>query len=367
MRIHPDKLSTFSISAHSQGKNITRVMAAALDAVDPYEAILRFLQFDGNSIEVNNQRYDLSKFKRILLIGAGKASIPMAEAVSEKLRGRISSGCVITKQSYTEFSTSLPRNIRVIEAGHPIPDMRGVQGSNEIIRLVQDAQPEDLIICVISGGGSALLSAPTPGITLGDVQCITSQLLACSATIDEINTIRKHIDQVKGGGLVAYSGFAHWITLILSDVIGDPIDRIASGPTAPDRSTFQDAFEILKSHNLLEHAPKPIIAHLQRGINGEISETIKPGHQFFENVNNLIIGNNTLAAKNALKTAKEFGFNTLLLTTSLQGEANQAGKFIASIAQQIDRDNQPLRCPACLIAGGETTVTLRGKGLEEGI
>jgi glycerate 2-kinase len=363
MKIQPEKLNSFSILTHNQGENVTRVLAAALNAVDPYEAVNHYFHFDGKKIEVKNKVYDLDDFNRIYLVGAGKASIPMAEAVIELLGARISSGCLITKQGYTQSIASLPECIHVIEASHPIPDTQGVQGTKEIIRITENALPEDLIICVISGGGSALLSAPMPGIKLDDIQLLTSQLLACSATIDEINTIRKHIDLVKGGGLVANSGSANWITLILSDVIGDPLDRIASGPTVPDVSTFQDAIEILNAHNLIDRAPQSIIAFLQRRIKGEISETIKTSHRKFELVNNLIIGNNMLAAKQALDTAQKIGFDTMLLTTFLQGEASQAGKFIASIAQEINRSNQPLHRPACLIAGGETTVTLRGKGL----
>jgi glycerate 2-kinase len=363
MKVPPNKLSTFSISHHSEGDKISRILAAALDAVDPYEAVLRFLHLDGNIFEVNHRYYDLTKIAHLYLVGAGKASLPMSDAVYQIFGDWISAGCVITKQGYSQSTALSPQKIQVIEAGHPLPDSRGVLGSLEINRLIRNAQPDDLIICVISGGGSALLTAPRLGISLEDVQLLTSQLLACGATIDEINTIRKHIDLEKGGGLVAQAGPAQWITLILSDILGDPLDRIASGPTVPDESTFQDAFDILSTYGLIDSIPGSISTLIQSGIRGEIPETLKPGNQVLSNVNNLIVANNTLAATKAIEAASQDGFNTMLLTNFLQGEASQAGKFLASIAQQIHHFNTPIQIPACLVAGGETTVTLHGNGL----
>jgi len=362
MKITPDLLRSFSSSNHPEGEKISHIMAAALNAVEPFEAVSRSLHLDGRFLIAANLTYDLSKFKRIVLVGAGKAAVPMAASVSQIFGASITSGLVITKQGYTQTDNFILQNIRILEAGHPLPDQRGVLGSHKIIQLLKSAQSEDLILCLISGGGSALMTAPMPGIQLEEVQILTSRLLACGATIDEINTIRKHIDQVKGGGLVAQAGQAHWITLILSDVIGDPLDLIASGPTAPDASTYEDAFKILKQYELLDQVPGSIISHLKQGIQTQIPETLKPGHSAFDRVNNMIVGNNYLAADAALREASSFGYHTLLLTTSLQGEASQAGKFIAAIAQQITRSNQPISRPACLILGGETTVTLHGKG-----
>lgn len=363
MRIQPDKFSTFSLSNCSEGEKICQILATALDAVDPYEAVFRHVHLNESDLEVNHQHYDLKKINRIFLVGAGKASLPMAEAVICILGKRISAGCIITKQGYAKSTASMSPLIHVIEANHPIPDFRGVNGTKEIIKLLNGTQSNDLIICVISGGGSALLTAPKVGITLQDMQQITSQLLACGASIDEINTIRKHIDQIKGGGLVSQATFTNWITLILSDVIGDPLDRIASGPTVPDESIYADAYEIISNYGLINQIPDSIKMIIEHGIIGKEKETLKPGNPFFSKVNNLIIGNNALASDKAAEMALKLGFNTMVLSNFLQGEASETGKFMASIAQQIHQSNSPLKIPACLIAGGETTVFLHGNGL----
>jgi hydroxypyruvate reductase len=252
--------------------------------------------------------------------------------------------------------------IEIIEAGHPIPDRRGVQATQRIIELLNLTQKEDLVICLISGGGSALLVAPPEGVSLEDLQILTNQLLACGANIQEINTLRKHLDQVKGGNLARHAAPARLITLILSDVVGNPVDSIASGPTVPDSSTFADASSIIRKYALSQKIPPTITTHLKRGERGELPETPKPGELLFENTRNAIIGGNLQAAIAAVEQAKTEGFHTLLLTTYLQGEARYVGKMLAAIARQIDVTGQPIPRPACLVAGGETTVTIQGKG-----
>lgn len=362
MKITPERLRTFSTDNDPQGESILHIMAAALNAIDPYEAVIHNLHLDGKNLIVGTRLYNLDNFKSIRLIGAGKASAPMAAAVSKILGESITSGLVITKRGYFQTDSAIPPCIQIIEAGHPLPDREGVEGTKKIIELLRSTQPDDLILCIISGGGSALMTAPGSGITLEEIQTLTSYLLSSGATIDEINTIRKHVDLVKGGGLVSQANSTQWITLILSDVIGDPLDRIASGPTAPDPTTFEDAYNLLEKYSLLDRTPDSIITHLKQGINQQIPESLKTGNPVFERVQNLIIGNNSLAAEAALKEASRLSFHTMLLTTSIQGEASQAGIFLASIAQQIARSNQPIPRPACLIAGGETTVTIRGEG-----
>lgn len=342
---------------------ITEIMSAALNAVDPYEAVSCHLHRQGNNLLIGDRLYSLNNFKRIFLIGAGKASVPMAEAAIKTIGELITSGVIITKRGHLQHGVSFPSNIEIVQAGHPLPDEDGIEASWRIIQLLRKTSSTDLVICLISGGGSALMTYPKPGISPQEIQELTSNLLACGATIEEINTLRKHIDQVKGGGLVAQAPSAQWVSLILSDVIGDPLDRIASGPTAPDPSTYQDAFEVLEKYHLREKTPGTIINHLWQGIRGQIPETLKPESPVFEHVNNLIVGNNFLAAEAALHQAKKFSLNTLLLTTSAQGEASQIGIFLASIVQQIERSNQPLPRPACVVVGGETTVKLHGTGL----
>lgn len=362
MRIQPEQLRSFSTANHPEGDRILHVLAAALDAVDPYEAVKRNLDINGNTLAAGNRSYTLGKYTRIILVGVGKAAIPMTAAALDLLGDLPTSGIVITKRGHTHSEFHLPPNIHLLEAGHPLPDQQGVVGTQNISQLLANTQSDDLILFLLSGGGSALLTAPQPGITLREVQTLTAQLLGCGATIDELNTIRKHIDLVKGGGLVANAGPSDWLTFILSDVIGDPLDRIASGPTAPDPSSYEDAYNILEKYKLISQAPEAIISHLNRGIRKQIPETLKPGNPIFNRVYNLIVGNNSLAAEAAIREATHLGFHTVLLTTSIQGEASQVGIFLAALAQQISRSNQPIPRPACLIAGGETTVTIHGDG-----
>jgi glycerate 2-kinase len=270
---------------------------------------------------------------------------------------------VITKKGSPKTKHTLSSGISLVEAGHPLPDQQSVLGAQQVVNTLSKASSGDLIICNISGGGSSLLTYPKPGIKLEEIQILTKQLLACGATIDEINAIRKHIDVVKGGGLLDKARSSQWITLILSDVIGDPIDRIASGPTAPDPSTYEEAYEIIQRYQLLDMTPFSIINHLKQGLQKQSPETLKPGNSIFNRVYNLIIGNNSLAAAASLREAERAGFKSILLTTSLQGEASQVGLFFGAIAHQITLTGQPIPRPACILAGGETTVTLRGKGL----
>lgn len=341
---------------------MARIMAAGLNAVDPYLAVTHFLHREKDVLFAGTQTIDLSKFNRIFIIGVGKAAVPMTSAIEEIIGDLVTEGVVVTKTGHTKAAHSLSPKLAIVEAGHPLPDQQSVAGAQQALDLLSKARSDDLIFCSISGGGSALMTSPQPGITLEEMQSLTSHLLACGATIDEINTIRKHIDQVKGGGLLMQAGSSQWVSLILSDVIGDPIDRIASGPTAPDPSTYADAYKIIERYQLLDQAPASIITHLNRGLHKHISETLKPGNPIFNQVNNLIVGNNTIAAAASLHEAEQSGFNSLLLSTSIQGEASQVGLLFGAIAQQVARTNQPVPRPACIISGGETTVTLRGKG-----
>jgi glycerate 2-kinase len=337
-------------------------MASGINAVDPYLAVTHFLHREKDVLFAGNQTIDLSNFNRIFIIGVGKAAVPMTSAIEEIVGNSVIEGVVVTKKGHSKANFSLSSNVAIVEAGHPLPDQKSIAGAQQVINLLRKARSDDLILCNISGGGSALMTSPKPGITLDEIQSLTSQLLACGATIDEINTIRKHIDQVKGGGLLAQASSSQWVSLILSDVIGDPIDRIASGPTAPDPSTYADAYDIIEKYQLLDQTPVSIITHLNQGIQKHTSETLKPGNPIFNQVNNLIVGNNTIAAAASLHEAEQAGYNSLLLSTSIQGEASQVGLFFGAIAQQIARTNQPVPRPACIISGGETTVTLHGKG-----
>jgi hydroxypyruvate reductase len=354
-------LMTHSIRAAPWGEAVRRVLAAAIQAVDPAAAVQRNLKRSGDRLWVAGREVDLSRFDRVLLAGAGKAGAPMARAAAGILGDRLAAGVMIVKEGYSEDLAD--RKISVIEAGHPLPDERGVQGAGRVVELLEDAGPDDLVIALLSGGGSALLVSPAEGLSLADLQGLTSALLRCGADIYEINALRKHLERLKGGGMARLAAPATLVTLILSDVVGDPLDVIASGPTVPDRSTYAEAFHVLEKYDLLEKAPIAIVRHLERGLIGELPETPKPGEAVFIQVNNVLIGSNKLAAEAALKQAQAEGLQGLLLTTYLQGEARQAGRLLASLARQIAADGRPLPRPSCLVAGGETTVTLHGNGL----
>jgi hydroxypyruvate reductase len=355
------------------GPAVKRILSAALEAVEPGEAVRWHLRRDGDRLFIGEKTYDLAGVKRVFIVGAGKAGAPMAEATAEILGDRLYAGMVIVKEGHLgewrpDSRPGLPAQLDFMEAGHPIPDERGVLGAQRIRQLLPSVAADDLVITLISGGGSALLVSPVEGVNLSDLQALTNALLASGANIDEINTLRKHLERLKGGGLAQLCQPARVAALILSDVIGDPLDVIASGPTVPDPSTFEDAWRILERYDLVRHTPPGILAHLQRGREGREPETPKPGSGLFGRVQNLVIGSNRQAADAALRQAQQEGFNTLLLTTWLQGEARQAGRFLAAVLRQAASDGQPVGRPACIVAGGETTVTLaigsdRGVGL----
>jgi hydroxypyruvate reductase len=345
------------------GPKAARILAAALEAVEPGAAISRHIQRQGQHLLVNGKAYDLRSYHRVWMVGAGKASAPMANRAAELLGESLTGGLIIVKEGYTGDLLALPDRLNLVEAGHPIPDHRGVTGAGQMAEMLANLNHDDLVICLISGGGSALLVSPVPGISLSDLQSLTTALLASGASIDEINTLRKHLEQLKGGGLARLASPASLVTLILSDVVGDRLDVIASGPTVPDPTTFADAWKVLERYNLLDQIPASLIHHLQRGRHGEVQETPKPGDPLFEKTQNLIIGNNRQAALAAIHQAREEGLHCMLLTTHLQGEARQAGRFLAAIAHQIADSGEPIPRPACIVIGGETTVSLTGDGL----
>ncbi len=295
---------------------------------------------------------------RVLVVGAGKASGAMAAAVEEAWGDAIADGVVAVKDGYTVPT----RRIRLLEAGHPVPDERGAAAARAIHALAGSAGAEDLVLVLVSGGGSALTPAPVPPITLGDKQAMTRLLLAAGATINQLNVIRKHASLLKGGQLARAASPARVEALLLSDVVGDPLDVIASGPTTPDVSTFAEALDILDHFNLRERAPRSIVHRLEQGARGELPETPKPGDPLFAGVRNSVIGNNALVVNAAAARARELGFTPHVLTRALEGEARDvAGRFV-ELARAIRAGRGPVRAPACVIAGGETTVTIRGRG-----
>lgn len=339
-------------------RQIVAVLEAALDAVDPGAAVQRHLRREGERLRIGDATYDLGRYAHIYVVGAGKAGAPMARAVEQVLGHRITAGHVNVKYGYT-----LPTHIVELgEAGHPIPDEAGVAGAQRIAALVSQAGEDDLVVCLISGGGSALMTLPVAGITLADMKVLTDALLRRGATINEINAIRKHLERTKGGNLARLAYPAQVIALILSDVVGNPLDVIASGPTVPDSSSFDEAYGLLRRYDLLAETPPAIVDHLRRGAEGAIPDTPKPGDGAFERTQNLIIASNDIAASAAERCARSMGFNTMLLTTYVEGEAREVAKVLAGVAREVVASGRPVPRPACIIVGGETTVTVRGGG-----
>lgn len=365
MRFTTDQLATYSLLSAPWGGQAIQIMKVALAAVDPTESVHRRLRRQGNQLDLDGKSFDLTRYRKVILIGAGKAGTPMARAVVDCLEGRLDGGLVIVKEGYAEGAEDLAaKGVTIFEAGHPIPDERGRLGTQGILELLHGVSSEDLVVCVISGGGSALMHAPVHGVSLEDMQGVTGLLLSAGADIQEINTLRKHLDQIKGGGLAKAAAPAEVLTLILSDVVGDPQDVIASGPTVPDLSSFADAWAVLEQYDLVSQVPGSIREHLERGVRGAIRETPKAGDDIFRQVTNCIVGSNQQAADAALGAAREIGIEGVLLTTRLQGEARARGRAMGALLRQLvnARDAKLLKAPICLIAGGETTVTITGTG-----
>jgi len=294
------------------------------------------------------------RFQNIFVIGAGKASARMAAAIEKVPRLRIAGGLLNVKYGHT----ARLRRVELNECGHPVPDENGVAGARRIAGIAQAAGPHDLVICLISGGASALLSLPADGISLADKQATTKALLASGADIHELNTVRKHLSAIKGGQLARMASPASVLTLLLSDVVGDELDVIGSGPTVPDRSTFVEALEIVKRYGLTRRLPKAVRRRLERGAAGRIEETPKPGDAAFARTKNVIVGTNRGAVNAAAKAARALGFRTVVLSTMIEGEARTIALVHAAIAREIRASGQPVKAPACVISGGETTVTL---------
>lgn len=334
-------------------------LEVALEAADPKESIKSKVKVTDSILMVGKHRFDLSKFKRLYVVGGGKAGGKMAEALESIFGNRISDGIVNIPYDSGPYKTC---KIKLHEAGHPIPDDSGMKGAKEILDIVSDAEKNDLIICLISGGGSSLMPLPRGRITLAAKRQVTDALLKSGATINEINTVRKHISKFKGGWLARKAYPATIINLILSDVIGDPLDFIASGPTVPDSTTFSDAVEILKRYGLWENMSQSVKTVLVDGQKGLIPETPKHGDKAFKKVHNVVIGSNRLATLAACSSLRRAGLRSLLLTSFLEGEAKHVGTMLASIAEEVEVSGNPLAKPCSIVAGGEATVTVVGDG-----
>jgi hydroxypyruvate reductase len=330
---------------------------AALAAVDPYHAVMRALWVENNALHAGGGVYALHAFDRIIVVGAGKATAPMAAAVEDVLGESLDNGLVVVKYGHA----GRLKTIEQVEAAHPIPDEAGVQGTMRILDLARRADEKTLVLCLLSGGGSALLVSPLPGITLDDKQKTTDLLLRAGASIGELNAVRKHLSAVKGGRLARAAFPAPVVTLALSDVIGNALDVIASGPTAPDSTTFADASRVIGKYGLKAALPGRIREYLERGTAGQEQETAKRGEACFNKSRITIVGGITEALAAARDKAKSSGYVSELVTEELQGEARDAAGMLVQAALRT-RDSLKPGERRCLLSGGETTVTVRGKG-----
>ena len=342
--------------------NLVKIYWEAVHAVDPEKLIAARVKKKGGTLVIDLPEgaivEDLSRYREIIILGIGKASARMAAAMELVLDDEITRGFVITK-----YGHAVPtQKIKVLEAGHPIPDENSLRGAETLAQIAREADDKTLIINLISGGGSALFCLPAGDVTLADKIQTTRLLLACGADIDEMNCIRKHLSRVKGGGLAKIVCPARLVNLILSDVIGDRIDSIASGITAPDPTTFSNALAIVRKYSLEDKFPPAVTEHLMRGERGIIPETPKQGEPAFKNTINAILGNNTLACQAALKQAQALGYNAHVLTTTLTGEASEAGIMLAQMAGGLIAGKNNSTNKSMLISGGETIVTIRGEG-----
>lgn len=355
-----------------QLNDLDKMFREAVKSVDPYLLIKENIIIKNRILIIKSidktVSYDLSVFNRIFITGAGKASFKMASAIEEILGDRISQGIVSVKKGYRENLTedASLKKINIIEAGHPVPDINSVKAAHEIENLSKKSDKKTLFINLISGGGSALLCYPLKcenhKINIKDIQKTNSVLLECGADIKEMNCIRKHISGIKGGRLLRMFYPATSISLILSDVIGNRLDTIASGLTTFDKSTFADADSVIRKYNIEKKLPIKVLKIIRAGCEGKIKETIKNNDIVLEKTENILIGSNSMAVNAACTAAEELGYNAYTPDSNITGEAKEAAKIFTSIAENGIINNIPVKKPACIIAGGETTVTMQGNG-----
>ena len=343
-------------------RDLLAIFKAGLAAADPAEAVRRHVVRRGRKLRLGDYSCDLAKVRNIFVVGAGKASAQMAGALEEILGDRIAGGWINVKAAGGGVEKTPLRRIHVHEAGHPVPDEAGLRGAREIVKILESAGEGDLVLLCLSGGGSALMPLPVAGVSLADKQAVTQALLACGADIREINTVRKHLSQLKGGRFAQAAQPAEVVALILSDVVGDPLDAIASGPSAPDSTTFADALAVLSKYGIESRAPRSVLEHLRAGAAGAEPETPKPGDPIFAKVRNLVIANNAASVAACARKSRALGYRPLVLSSTIEGEAREVARVCAAIARESLASGRPVAPPACLICGGETTVTLRGTG-----
>ena len=338
-------------------RSVSSILKAALDAADPIEVVEKNLKLDENQLQVADKTFLLYPDSRIILIAIGKAALDMAKGAIEVLGDQIKGGVVVCKHNLDGISSL--GQIKVLLGSHPVPDQRSIDAAFQIRKALTDTTSRDVVLLLVSGGGSALVCLPAPGVTLQDIQEVTTTLLRSGASINELNAVRKHLDLIKGGGLLKMAAPAPVGALVISDVVNNPLDVIASGPAVPDPSTFMDASKILENFAGLHNIPEPVRVRIETGCRGEIEDTLKPGDALSSSAAHTIVASNQISAEAALEAALKTGFNAEIIGCGLIGEARQAGVYLAGLLKTKRAEKQPYLG----IVGGETTVKVTGKGL----
>lgn len=327
---------------------------AGIKAADPQNVVPENVSLDGDTLLISGATYDLDEYERVLVVGGGNAAATVASALEDVLGDRISGGVIVTD------NPSETERISVLRGDHPVPKERGVRNTQELLTVADEASEDDLVLAVITGGGSALLPAPMSGVSLADLQQTTELLLASGATIHEINVVRKHLSDIKGGQLAATLSPATVVGVIFSDVVGNDLDVIASGPITPDGSTFGDAVDIIDRYDA--DYPEDVFTQLSKGTDGEVAETPAEGDSAFNQVYPHVIADGNTALESAASIAREEGYEPLILSSRVRGEAREAAKTITAIGEECAATGNPVEPPAVLLSGGETTVTISGDG-----
>jgi len=345
-------------SVEEMRRDALDIFRAGLEAVDPYEAVLRHMHRRGESLVVDGRPFDLHSMERVFVVAVGKAAAPMAKAASSVLGPRLTGGVVVVKYGHVLELEGL----MLIEAAHPVPDESSLEAARAVLGLLEGTGERDLVLFLLSSGGSALLAAPLSGLSLEDERRLTEELLACGASIWEMNTLRKHLSLTKGGRLAEAAYPSCVVTLVLSDVVGDDLGTIASGPTVPDPTTFEDCLRIVDRYRLGDRLPPRVIELLERGARGLVPETPKAGSPVFDRAYAAVVGSNLQAALTACGRARSLGYNAMVLSSLIEGDTREAARFHTAVARETARSSNPLAPPACIVSGGETTVVVRGPG-----
>ncbi|MEM4913103.1 MAG: glycerate kinase [Desulfurococcaceae archaeon] len=344
------------LSRDPRHERLIQLAEYALQVADPYKAVASSIELNGRTLIVKDGRVELGK--RVHVVGFGKASVKMAEAVYSILGELISGGVVIHPGEPGRVGP-----IEVLKGDHPFPGHNTLKSSVKLLEYLKTISEDDTLIVLISGGGSALFEIPEEGVSLEDISIVSRELMKKGATIHELNTVRKRLSRVKGGKLLKHVKASKIVSLIVSDVVGDDLSIIASGPTAPDPTSFEDAYRVLARKGLLEVIPASIKELFEKGLKGLIEDTLKPDHPAFKKVENYLVLSNQIVLQKLCEALENMGYRTLLLTSMLEGEAREVGKVLASIIKNILIYGTPIGRPAAILAGGETVVTVKGKGV----